>query len=235
MLLTKIHNRWNGLNERQRRTLAVAGAVAGVVVLLMGAIVVARSEEEPTPTMPLPVEPVPPSPPTASGTHRSGSAPTTTSVIGSSGAAADAPSRASDPGGAPGDVPSVSGDAVPGDAGGIPPRQQKPSVPTKTTDPEPVRPATYEEVAANRAGSKTFEDTQGQAMGPDTIEYGQAVRVSCKVLDTTMPSASPDGYWYRISSAPWNERYYAVANTFANGDPLGTRGPTNVDPRVPDC
>lgn len=50
-----------------------------------------------------------------------------------------------------------------------------------------------------------------------------------------MPSASPDGYWYRIASAPWNNKYYAVANTFANGDPLGAPGSHNTDMSVPNC
>jgi len=42
-------------------------------------------------------------------------------------------------------------------------------------------------------------------------------------------------YWYRIASAPWNNEWYAIANTFLNGDQPG--GPTehNTDFAVPDC
>ncbi|MDX8149519.1 hypothetical protein SK854_45870 [Lentzea sp. BCCO 10_0061] len=88
----------------------------------------------------------------------------------------------------------------------------------------------------NRNGANTFLDTQGLAMGPDKVLFGQVVLASCKVLNTSMPSASPAGYWYRIASPPWHNRYYAVSNTFTNGDDLGDpSGSTPVDPAVPDC
>ncbi len=47
----------------------------------------------------------------------------------------------------------------------------------------------------------------------------QSVDVYCKVKPpSTIQSAYPDGYWYKIASDPWNGAYYAVANTFWNGD-----------------
>lgn len=62
------------------------------------------------------------------------------------------------------------------------------------------------------------------------------MQVSCKVDAPTIPNASPDGYWYRIASSPWNNAYYAIANTFLNGDVLGHRPYThNTDFGVPDC
>ena len=63
------------------------------------------------------------------------------------------------------------------------------------------------------------------------------VDVSCKLKPaSTIGSAYPDGYWYRIASAPWNNQYYAVANTFWNGDIPGQTPYThNTDFAVPDC
>lgn len=71
-------------------------------------------------------------------------------------------------------------------------------------------------------------------MGP-RIEAGTWVDVSCKVHDPTIPSVNPDGYWYRIASSPWNNQYYAPANTFMNGDPWGGPYTHNTDFSVPDC
>lgn len=60
--------------------------------------------------------------------------------------------------------------------------------------------------------------------------------MSCKVLDPSIPSVSPDGYWYRIASPPWNDEFHAAANTFTNGDVLGNPNGTHfTDVRVPDC
>lgn len=62
------------------------------------------------------------------------------------------------------------------------------------------------------------------------------VAVSCKVYAPQIASANPDGYWYRIASAPWSNAYYAVANTFWNGDIPGQRPYThNTDFAVADC
>jgi hypothetical protein len=66
----------------------------------------------------------------------------------------------------------------------------------------------------------------------------QIVQVSCKVLDPSMGSVSPDGYWYRIASTPWNNQAYAIANTFLNGDPIvGTSEVPQhyTDTSVQDC
>ncbi len=51
----------------------------------------------------------------------------------------------------------------------------------------------------------------------------------------SIDSAKPDGYWYLLASSPWNSHYYAVANTFTNGDVLGDPGTHNTDWTVPDC
>ncbi len=78
-------------------------------------------------------------------------------------------------------------------------------------------------------GVNTFTNYHNApGMGP-RIEAGAWVAVSCKVHDPTITSANPDGYWYRIASSPWNDQYYAPANTFMNGDPWGGPYTHNTD------
>jgi lysophospholipase L1-like esterase len=77
-----------------------------------------------------------------------------------------------------------------------------------------------------------YHNASGQ--GHD-IATGQIVEVSCKVLDGTIKSVNPDGYWYRIASFPWSNGYYAPANTFMNGDPPAGPYTHNTDFAVPDC
>jgi GDSL-like Lipase/Acylhydrolase family len=61
------------------------------------------------------------------------------------------------------------------------------------------------------------------------------IEISCKVYDPAIASANPDGYWYRVASSPWNNQYYAPANTFMNGDAVGGPFTHNTDFAVPDC
>jgi hypothetical protein len=96
---------------------------------------------------------------------------------------------------------------------------------TTTTAPAPAPARTYTEWVANPNGVNTFSNYHNASgLGP-RIGYGQAnaVQVSCKVLDGTIASVNPDGYWYRIASSPWNNTYYAPANVFNNGDPIAGR------------
>ena len=83
----------------------------------------------------------------------------------------------------------------------------------------------------------TFSSTNASGFG-QRIELLQEVEISCKVLDRTIQSASPDGYWYRIASAPWNDQFYGVANNFGNGDDY-VAGPGNwtksTNWNIPDC
>ena len=85
-------------------------------------------------------------------------------------------------------------------------------------------------------GANTFTNPDNASgMGPRIQPY-QWVDVSCKVYAPQIASANPDGYWYRIASAPWSNAYYAVANTFWNGDIPGQKPYThNTDWAVPNC
>jgi hypothetical protein len=109
------------------------------------------------------------------------------------------------------------------------------SVPTTVpTTTQPSR-SSRTEVEGNRNGADTFANYQNASGPGPRLGFLQPVQVSCKVHAPTIDSASPGGYWYRIASAPWNDEYYAVANTFLNGDSVD--GPYNhhLDEAVPDC
>jgi hypothetical protein len=94
--------------------------------------------------------------------------------------------------------------------------------------------STYQEQQGSR-GSNTFTNYHNASgMGP-RVEPGAWVEVSCKVHDPYIESVNPDGYWYRLASSPWNDQYYAPANTFMNGDPWGGPYTHNTDFNVPDC
>lgn len=117
------------------------------------------------------------------------------------------------------------------DCGG--PSNTTPPPPT-TTPPPPVSGSTRTETEG-RSGVNTFSNYHNASgMGP-RINPLQTVDVSCKVLDGTIASVNPDGYWYRIASSPWSNGYYAPANTFLNGDPIQGPYANNTDFAVPDC
>ncbi|MDQ2973181.1 MAG: hypothetical protein M3Q79_01700 [bacterium] len=84
-------------------------------------------------------------------------------------------------------------------------------------------------------GADTFSDPHtASGFGP-RIDPWLWVDVSCKVHAPSIESVTPDGYWYRIASAPWNDSYYAPANTFMNGDPVGGPYTNFTDFAIPDC
>jgi hypothetical protein len=109
-----------------------------------------------------------------------------------------------------------------------------------TTPPQPApAPAPGSSAYVEQQGSlgaNTFTNPyNASGMGPKIPAYGY-VEVSCKVYAPQIVSANPDGYWYRIRSAPWNDAYYAVANTFWNGDIPGQKPYVhNTDFSVRDC
>lgn len=101
--------------------------------------------------------------------------------------------------------------------------------------PPPPPPQTWAEQETPNHPVNTFTNYHNASgMGP-AIAAGQWVQVSCKVYDPTIQSVNPDGYWYRIASAPWNGAYYSPANTFMNGDPYGGPYTHNTDFAVANC
>jgi len=103
---------------------------------------------------------------------------------------------------------------------------------TTAACPQPP-PTTYTEYTVNPNGAPTFTNpVNASGQGPN-VPANTLVQVTCKLGFSpggTIASAFPDGYWYKIASAPWNNQYWAVANVFWNG------GLTiNEDPNVPNC
>lgn len=115
-----------------------------------------------------------------------------------------------------------------------PPSSGSPAAPT-SPPPKPPSPTYYAEQQGS-LGANTFKNPyNASGMGVKIQPYA-VVQVSCKVYAPQIVSANPDGYWYRIHSSPWNDAYYAVANTFWNGDVPGRKPYThNTDFNVRNC
>src|SRR5207248_2607258 len=94
---------------------------------------------------------------------------------------------------------------------------------------------TYVEIETPNHPVSTFQNHRFAFNEGPPIAAGQKVRVSCKVFDPTLGSVKPDGFWYLIHSPPWNDKYFAPANTFLNGDPPHGPYSHNTDFSVPDC
>jgi hypothetical protein len=112
--------------------------------------------------------------------------------------------------------------------------QPSPGVPA-CSSPAPPPPQTWSEQETPNHPVNTFTNYHNASGMGQEIAAGQWVQVSCKVYDPTIGSVNPDGYWYRIASAPWSNGYYAPANTFMNGDPYGGPYTHNTDFSVPNC
>ncbi|HEX4669258.1 MAG TPA: hypothetical protein VH275_04705 [Solirubrobacterales bacterium] len=85
-------------------------------------------------------------------------------------------------------------------------------------------------------GARTFSVPGSLAREGPPVRAGERVRVLCRVYAPNPPSVVPDGNWYRISSSPWNGRYFAAANSFWNGDVPGQLPYThNTDQSVQKC
>lgn len=122
-------------------------------------------------------------------------------------------------------------------ASGSPPARpaSSPSVSPRPTPSRSSATPDHIEEAYNKHGVPTFTD-YANASGPGSIlAFAQDVEIACKVYDPSVASTSPGGYWYRIASPPWDGHFYAVANTFLNGDPPAGPYTHFYDPKVPDC
>lgn len=106
-----------------------------------------------------------------------------------------------------------------------------------TSAPQAAAPAGTVTEQEGSHGANTFQNVANASGEGPKIPAMADVQVTCKVLPpSTIASAYPDGYWYLIASPPWNNQYYAVANTFWNGDVPGHLPYThNEDRNVPDC
>ena len=128
-----------------------------------------------------------------------------------------------------------------GDSGSATPAPAPTPAPQPAPQPQPPPPPPpppaqrwAEQETPNHSVNTFTNYHNASGVGP-AIAAGQWVQVSCKVYDPTIQSVNPDGYWYRIASSPWNNAYYAPANTFMNGDPYGGPYTHNTDFAVPNC
>jgi hypothetical protein len=128
-----------------------------------------------------------------------------------------------------------------------PSRPTDPAVDGTTTAPGPTAPLpdstapattsamptdTFDEVAANHRGTPTFADTAGGTSTAGSIPFGKHVEVSCQAPN--LSGMASINAFYKVETAPW-KGLYAPANTFANGDVLGSNGSHDIDPSVPAC
>jgi hypothetical protein len=106
-----------------------------------------------------------------------------------------------------------------------------------TTAPPPTAPPGPTRTERQGSlGADTFLDPANASSKGPRVEAWAYVEVACKVHAPQIESANPDGYWYRLASAPWNGLYYAVANTFWNSDVPGQPPyDSYTDWAVPDC
>lgn len=89
---------------------------------------------------------------------------------------------------------------------------------------------------AAEGGARTFPVPGVLVREGPPVKAGQKIRVICRVYAPSPPSVVPDGYWYKISSSPWDGRYFAAANSFWNGDIPGQLPYThNTDKSVAKC
>ncbi|WP_406430748.1 hypothetical protein OHB00_02535 [Streptomyces sp. NBC_00631] len=139
------------------------------------------------------------------------------------------------------------GTVQPSDSGATTPATTRPATTTPATPathtptPTPVAPTptdlpTRMEQEGYR-GANTFTDPHH----PGTSRRGPRVQpmtfapVICRVLAQETLTANPDGYWYLLGGT-WHGKYWAVANTFWNGDVPGHKPYThNTDKSVPLC
>lgn len=105
-----------------------------------------------------------------------------------------------------------------------------------TSDSEPPGTGLVEREGSR--GAPTFTDPLDPTTAGVEVPPWSYVRITCRTMTTptAIPTAYRDGWVYLIESAPWHDKYYAVANTFWNGDvPGDTPYQHNEDMSVPVC
>jgi hypothetical protein len=83
-------------------------------------------------------------------------------------------------------------------------------------------------------GANTFADPRTLIDNAQPIPADTTVQVRCRYYAPSIPSVTPDGFWYLIDSGDWAGRL-SPANSFMNGDIPGERTVHNTDFAVPLC
>lgn len=87
---------------------------------------------------------------------------------------------------------------------------------------------------AGSIGANTFADPRTLSGGGPEIPPHTELEVRCRYYAPSVPSVSPDGFWYLIETAEWNG-LWTPANSFMNGDVPGGPYIHNTDFAVPIC
>jgi hypothetical protein len=109
----------------------------------------------------------------------------------------------------------------------------------------PASPSAYSRKAA--PGATTFPETAGGTTNTWTdyrnaggqrgwsIPPSSTIQISCKAQGFRVQDG--DNWWYRISSSPWNNTYYASADAFYNNARTSgsLAGTPYYDPSIPNC
>jgi hypothetical protein len=83
-------------------------------------------------------------------------------------------------------------------------------------------------------GAKTFADPRTLTAGGGAIPANTEIQVRCRYYAPSVPSVTPDGFWYLIETPQWNG-LWTPANSFMNGDVPGGPYFHNTDFDVPIC
>jgi hypothetical protein len=83
-------------------------------------------------------------------------------------------------------------------------------------------------------GANTFADPRTLQDNAQGIPPNTTVQVRCRYYAPSLPSVTPDGFWYLIDSGQWAGRW-SPANSFMNGDVPGAPTLHNTDFAVPVC
>jgi class 3 adenylate cyclase len=108
-----------------------------------------------------------------------------------------------------------------------------PSTTSSTVAPTNTVSGSHTETADNRLGIQTFADNLGTPSGKPVLPFAAQVQVDCYSPNNS-GMASINAFYHIVGPTPW-QNTYAPANTFANGDPLGVAGSTQIDTAVPRC
>ncbi|MGY2002815.1 hypothetical protein [Blastococcus sp. SYSU DS1024] len=90
------------------------------------------------------------------------------------------------------------------------------------------------EEEAGSIGANTFADPRTLSGRGAPIPPHTTILVRCRYYAPSVPSVSPDGFWYLIETEPWNG-LWTPANSYMNGDPPGGPYLHNTDFAVPVC
>jgi hypothetical protein len=83
-------------------------------------------------------------------------------------------------------------------------------------------------------GAKTFGDPRSLTAGGEAIPPDTEIQVRCRYYAPSVPSVTPDGFWYLVETDRWNG-LWTPANSFLNGDVPGGPYTHKTDVAVPIC